>query len=428
MTDATSSGTKRRVKDLLPTHRTRRPALAAVVACAALLLAACSSDAATKSGAATTGAPTSGQSSTSATGATSSTAPASPSSAAPSPSAATTAPTTSVARAGGPMADAVTATTIATGLSVPWGLAFLPDGSALVGERTTGRILRLDGQGGSVEVQMLDSADRGEGGLLGLALSPNYAQDGLIYAYLTTDDDNRVVRFRLGEDPKPVLTGIPAASNHNGGRIAFGPDGLLYVTTGDALSSSRAQDPGSLGGKILRVTPDGEPAPGNPVPGNPLYSLGHRNVEGLAWDAAGRLFATEFGENTWDEVNLIEPGANYGWPDVEGDGGEPTFRDPLVTFPTSEASPSGAAILKSSAFPGYDGDMLIGALRGEGLIRLRLDGTSVADKEVLLSGTYGRLRTVAQAPDGSIWVTTSNTDGRGTPGRDDDQVIRLIPR
>ena len=326
------------------------------------------------------------------------------------------------------MANAITPTIIATGLSVPWGLAFLPDGRALVSERTTGRILALDGQGGKVEVQLLDSADRGEGGLLGLAVSPGYAQDGLVYAYLTTDSDNRVVRFRLGEDPRPVLTGIPPASNHNGGRIAFGPDGFLYVTTGDAQSSSRSQDPDSLGGKILRLTPDGDPAPGNPIPGNPLYSLGHRNVQGLAWDAAGRLFATEFGANTWDEVNLIEPGENYGWPEVEGDGGEPTYRDPLTTFPTSEASPSGAAILNGSAFPGYDGDMLIGALRGEGLIRLRLDGSTVADEEVLLSGTYGRLRTVAQAPDGSIWVTTSNTDGRGTPGRDDDQVIRLTPR
>lgn len=397
----------------------------------ALLTAACSGDDSSADGSgaagATTGADgasTTATAPTTASGAAPSTGPSSATSAAPS----STVPPTTVPRAEGPMADAVSVTSIATGMSVPWGVAFLPDGTGLVGERTTGRILHLDGQGGAVEVQFIDVADRGEGGLLGLAVSPTYAQDGLVYAYVTTDDDNRVVRFRLGEEPKAVLTGIPASSNHNGGRPAFGPDGFLYVTTGDAQSSSRSQDPDSLGGKILRITPDGDPAPGNPIPGKPLYSLGHRNVEGLAWDAEGRLFATEFGENTYDEVNLIEAGVNYGWPEVEGTGGEPDYRDPLITFPTSQASPSGAAILKGSAFPGYDGDLLIGALRGERLIRLRLDGTSVADTEVLLSGDYGRLRTVVQAPDGSIWVTTSNTDGRGSPGRDDDQVLRLTPR
>jgi glucose/arabinose dehydrogenase len=289
-----------------------------------------------------------------------------------------TAGSTTEPRAAGPLADVVDVTTIARGLQVPWGVAFLPDGSALVGERTTGRIVRLDGRGGVSDVQTLDSSERGEGGLLGLAVSPTYGQDGLVYAYLTTGNDNRVVRFRLGQAPEPVLTGIPAASVHNGGRLAFGPDGFLYVTTGDARTSANAQDPSSLSGKILRLTPDGRPAPGNPTPGSPVYSLGHRNVEGLDWDAEGRLFATEFGENRVDEVNLIEPGGDYGWPDVEGDGGAPRYRDPIITFPTSEASPSGAALLRGSLFPGYDGDLLIGALRGERLIRLRLDGADVA--------------------------------------------------
>ena len=403
-------------------------AAATALATLALLVAACSSDDASGDGASAAGPTSSSDGTAPTTSALSTTASSAPGASTSSPIAPpSTATATTVARADGPMADAVSVASVATGLSVPWGVAFLPDGSGLVSERTTGRILQLDGRGGAVEVQILDSADRGEGGLLGLAVSPGYAQDGLVYAYLTTNDDNRVVRFRLGEEPRPVLTDIPASSNHNGGRLAFGPDGFLYVTTGDAQSTSRSQDPDSLGGKILRITPDGDPAPGNPIAGNPLYSLGHRNVQGLAWDAEGRLFATEFGQNTYDEVNLIEPSVNYGWPEVEGTGGEPTYRDPLITFPTSQASPSGAAILQGSAFPGYDGDLLMGALRGEGLIRLRLDGAQVADTEVLLSGDYGRLRTVVQAPDGSIWVTTSNTDGRGTPGRDDDQVLRLTP-
>ncbi len=317
---------------------------------------------------------------------------------------------------------------VATNLEAPWGLAFLPNGDALVTERDTGRLLRLDGSGDVEEVQRLPASGVGEGGLLGIAVSPDYERDGLLYAYYSTDADNRVVRFRLGEEPEPVLTGIPVNSYHNGGRISFGPDGMLYVGTGDAGDTSSSQDRDSLAGKILRIEPDGDVPEDNPFPNNPAYSYGHRNVQGLAWDEAGQLYATEFGQNRFDEVNRIEPGANYGWPEVEGEGGEPEYVDPISTFSTDEASPSGAAILNGGAIPQWEGDFFMAGLRGERLWRLELDEDgSVTDREQLLVGEAGRLRHVAQAPDGSLWVLTSNRDGRGTPLPEDDRILRLAP-
>lgn len=317
---------------------------------------------------------------------------------------------------------------VATNLEAPWGLAFLPDGDALVTERDSGRLLRVDGSGEPEEVQSLPADGVGEGGLLGVALSPDYEEDGFVYAYYSTLEDNRVVRFRLGEEPKPVLTGIPVNSYHNGGRISFGPDGMLYVGTGDAGDTSNSQDRDSLGGKILRITPDGDVPEDNPFPGNPAYSYGHRNVQGLAWDAQGRLYATEFGQDRYDEVNLIRPGENYGWPYVEGEGGEPDYEDPISTWPTSEASPSGAAILVNGAIPQWEGDFFMAALRGERLWRLELgEGGTVTGRDQLLRAEAGRLRHVAQAPDGSLWVLTSNRDGRGTPAPQDDRILRLAP-
>lgn len=322
----------------------------------------------------------------------------------------------------------VETTVIATGLEVPWGLVFTPDGEAFVTERDSSRLSSVDSSGNVEELQKLPESGSGEGGLLGLALSPDYERDGLIYAYYTTDEDNRVARFRLGEDPEPILTGIPVQSYHNGGRIAFGPDGLLYVGTGDGGEPSNAQDLNSLGGKILRITPDGEVPEDNPFSDSPVYSYGHRNVEGLSWDSSGRLYASEFGSNRFDEVNLIEPGGNYGWPEVEGYGGEPEYTDPISTWPTSEASPSGAAILKGGAIPQWEGDFFMAALRGQRLYRLDLDGSgTVVGQEELLRGEAGRLRDVVQAPDGSLWVLTSNRDGRGNPVSDDDRILRLAP-
>jgi glucose/arabinose dehydrogenase len=323
---------------------------------------------------------------------------------------------------------APTVSVVAEGLEAPWGLAFLPDGDALVSERDSGRLLRVTPAGEVTEIQTLPAEGENEGGLLGIAVSPTFATDGLVFAHYTTAADNRVVRFTLGGEPEPILTGLPSAGIHNGGRLAFGPDGFLYVGTGDAGEPGNAQDPDSLGGKILRITPGGDPAPGNPS-GTAVYSLGHRNVQGLAFDAAGSLLAGEFGQSTFDELNRIEAGANHGWPEVEGEGGVLAgFTDPIVTWTPEEASPSGIAVLVGGAIPAWEGDVFLAALRGERLWRVDLDDSgAVVGREALLEGEYGRLRAVAQAPDGSLWVMTSNRDGRGDPAEADDRILRIGP-
>ena len=324
--------------------------------------------------------------------------------------------------------ERVEVSALATDLEVPWSFAFLPGGDALVTERDSGRLLRVSPSGDVREIQTLPEGGSGEGGLLGVAVSPDYEDDRYIYAYYTTGVDNRVVRFRMGETPEPILTGIPSNTYHDGGRIKFGPDGMLYVSTGDAGDSANSQDRSSLGGKILRIEPDGSIPPDNPFPGNPVYSYGHRNVEGLAWDSEGRLYASEFGASTWDEVNRIEAGENYGWPAVEGRGGEDQgYVDPITVWPTSEASPSGAEILVEGAIPQWEGDLFVSALRGERLWHLELNERGdVVDREKLLDGEVGRVRDVAQAPDGSLWVSTSNRDSYGSPLSDqDDRILRL---
>jgi glucose/arabinose dehydrogenase len=307
--------------------------------------------------------------------------------------------------------------TVATGLCVPWGLAFLPDGTALVSERDTARILSVTPDGRLTRVQEVpDVIPRGEAGLLGLAVSPTYQTDRWVYAYYTTLEDNRIARFHLGEQPQPILTGLPIEERHDGGRLAFGPDGMLYASVGDTDRRKLAQDPGSLAGKILRLTPDGRPAPGNPFPDSPVWSLGHRNVQGIAWDSRGRLFAAEFGQDRFDELNLIEPGRNYGWPDVEGTAGDPRFVDPIATWAPADASPSGIAIVGDRAY--------LACLGGQRLYRVELDGD---DAEPLLVGEYGRLRTVAAGPDGALWILTSNRDAHGQPVPEDDRLLHLPP-
>lgn len=310
-------------------------------------------------------------------------------------------------------------TVLASGLQVPWEVVFVGD-LAYLTERPTGRLLVREPDGTVSEVQRFAVDPDGEGGLLGLAASPDFAADGLLYAYLTTPEDNRIVRFRVGEQPQPILVGIPSGSIHNGGRLAFGPDGKLYATAGDAAQGARSQDPGSLGGKILRLEPDGSIPADNPIPGSPVYALGFRNPQGLAWDRQGRLYASELGPDRDDEVNLVVPGGNYGWPDVTGTAGRQGLLDPIAVRQPPEASWSGAAVLVDGAIGPWEGDLFVAALRGRRLWRFDLDGDGrLVDAEVLLDGEHGRLRAVRQAPDGSLWILTSN----GT----DDRVIRLGP-
>ncbi|GGF39649.1 oxidoreductase [Marmoricola endophyticus] len=320
--------------------------------------------------------------------------------------------------------------TVATDLDAPWGIGFLPDGSALVTERDTGDILQVtpgaDGakattkQVGSVDPNSSKGAEKG---LLGLAVSPTYAQDKQVFLYLTEDDDNRVLRgtFDNGRISglTPILTGIPSANIHDGGRMVFGPDGYLYVSTGESGDGPLAQDQSSLGGKILRITKDGKPAPGNPDPDSPVWTLGHRNVQGLAFDPDGRLWASEFGDQKFDELNLIQKGRNYGWPEVEGKGDKAGFTNPQVTWEPDSNSPSGLAYT--------DGHLWLGALQGERLWRVDVDGAKATNPTGFFVGDYGRMRSVVVAPDGNLWVTTSNRDGRGDPKQGDDRILEVSP-
>ena len=362
----------------------------------------------------------------------------------PGPSATTITPTSSAdadapSSAAGPGTPGPTApgpatlqvSTVATGLDTPWGLAFLPDGRAVVTSRDTGTVRLVDAAGTVTEAGTIDGvAPDGEGGLLGVAVSPTFATDHRLFVYYTAADDNRIATVELVDDAlrnqQVGFTGIPKAGIHNGGRLVVGPDGMLYVGTGDAGNRPTAQDPAAPGGKILRLTADLEPAPGNPddppLAGGAGWDLGHRNVQGLAFDDRGRLWAAEFGQDTWDELNLIEPGRNYGWPVVEGIGDQPQYTNPERVWATDDASPSGLAY--------WRGSLWLAGLRGERLWQIPLNtgaaaGPLTAEPIAHLDGTYGRLRTVAAAPDGSLWLTTSNTDGRGDVRDGDDRILRL---
>ncbi|MFE5334496.1 PQQ-dependent sugar dehydrogenase [Isoptericola sp. NPDC056573] len=414
-------------------HPTRRPAAAAPVAALVLLLAACGGpgddpDPATRSSS-------------------------------PEPTASDTPAGTSAAPAATPD---VSVETVVDGLDVPWGLAALPDGPLLISLRDEARLVVVDPDAGTTTDVTGPGADAlaaqttpdGEGGLLGVARDPG---SGDVFVYRTGADDNAVLRGALDGTElgglTTVLDGIPRAGHHDGGGLAFGPDGFLYVGTGDAGDGEASQDAASLAGKILRVTTDGDPAPGNPDPGSPVWTFGHRNVQGLGWDASGRMFASEFGQNTWDELNQIEAGGNYGWPDVEGPGleGQPQAGDgtvaPVAWWPTSDASPSGLAVTDDAVY--------LAGLRGERLWRVPFGSTaSGADEEdpspgaskgavdadgsarplgepqALLAGELGRLRNVAPVEPGGgdaggLWVLTNNTDGRGSPRDGDDRLVRV---
>jgi glucose/arabinose dehydrogenase len=272
-------------------------------------------------------------------------------------------------------------------------------------------VLGISADGEVREVRHIAGVVKGGGGLLGIAVSPTYATDGWIYVYYTTGVDNRIARFRYDDELEPILTGIPSGPAGNGGRIAFGPDRMLYAGTGDAGRPAAAQDPKGLAGKILRITPDGRAAPGNPDPGSPVWSLGHRDVRGLVWDREGRLYASELGENGVGELNLVEAGGDYGWPSQDG---HRTTR-PVATW-AAPAAPGGIAVLAGTVF--------VACRAGERLRRFGRDG---APDGALLAGQYGQLIDVALARDGSLWIVTANRDGRGVPVADDDRILRLSP-
>jgi glucose/arabinose dehydrogenase len=326
---------------------------------------------------------------------------------------------------------------VVKGLEIPWSFAFAPDGRLFVTERP-GRVRIVDIARGTSDVALTldDVFAEGEGGLLGLALDPAFASNRLLYLYYTAGTSrasaNRVVRYRESAgrlaEQTVLLDGIPANTIHDGGRLRFGPDGLLYVTTGDAANDSQAQDVASYAGKILRLNADGTTPRDNPF-SSPIYSYGHRNPQGLDWHpVTGDLWASEHGATGNDEINVIDRGANYGWPRIEGAQTMPMMRTPVVFYNPSVA-PSGASFYRGQRFPQFVNNFFVATLRGTLLLRLQIDAASrqVVGQERLLEGQFGRLRAVVTGPDGFLYFCTSNRDGRGSATSDDDRIARLVP-
>lgn len=326
-----------------------------------------------------------------------------------------------------PTSETPLSQTIASNLDVPWGLAFLPDGQILFTQRS-GEVLLIDKNGSLAEkpiAEISEVKEIGEGGLLGIAIHPQFSSNQYIYLYYTYSGNgfrtsNRVVRFRFDGktllDKLVVVDQIPGALFHNGGRLKFGPDNYLYITTGDAQQPSQSQDKSSLAGKILRVTDDGKPAADNPFK-TQVYSFGHRNPQGLAWDETGKLWATEHGSENKDEVNLILPGKNYGWPTIQGDQSQTNMEKAIIQSGEDTWAPSGAAFIKGSLF--------FGGLRGQALFEFDTKTNSIKKH---FFGEFGRIRDVVLGPDNHLYITTSNRDGRGKPKTDDDKIIRVNPQ
>lgn len=342
--------------------------------------------------------------------------------------------------------------TVVSGLEVPWGIAFLPGGDALVTERP-GRLrlvralpARKAGESSRPEVVAEIAVDAmEEGGLLGIAVHPRFQQNRFFYLYMTVRENgkksNRVERWRLAPDfgsarfDQRVVEDIPSAAYHDGGRIRFGPDGMLYVGTGDGREPDRSQDPKSLGGKLLRLTPDGDVPKDNPIAGNPMYLLGIRNTQGFDWKD-GRLHLTDHGPSGemlrrgHDEVNVASAGANLGWPLVYGCEKKAGMLAPSLTWDAA-VPPGGASFYTGTAIPEWRGSLLVGTLRSQHLHRVKFsdsDPGAVEGHEVYFENEAGRLRDVVMGPDGSLYLTTSNCDGRGDCGADRDKILRVVPR
>ena len=323
-------------------------------------------------------------------------------------------------------------TVVATGLEAPWELVFLPDRRGLLTERP-GRVVLLSRGFKSrrvVATLEVDTGGRKEGGLLGIALDPDFGRNRLVYLYRTAkSDENQVLRYRLSGNrlrlQRKIVGGLEASDSHNGGRIKFGPDRALWITTGEAYHEELAQDPGSLNGKILRLPlAKARGAGGRPE----IVSLGHRNVQGIDWQpGSGRLFITELGEENRDEVNIVRRGGNYGCPEARGsDNGGGRYVPAAWDTGTGNVAPSGAAFVKRRG-SAWTGSYVFGTLRGEQLIRLKVSGGRVVGEEHLFEDRFGRIRNVVEGPDGALYLLTSNRDGRGDPRSGDDRVIRLVP-
>jgi glucose/arabinose dehydrogenase len=328
-----------------------------------------------------------------------------------------------VRRSGGPRVE-----TVAEGLDVPWEIAFLPDGRALITERPGRvRLLSRDLKLEPNPVAEVDVDAVGEGGLLGIAVDPDFQRNGFVYLYRTVSSGNEVARYRLDGDhlreEAVVARGIQAGAIHDGGRVRFGPDERLYFSAGEAGQPDLSQDPGSLNGKILRLAPSEYRGKGARPE---VFSLGHRNPQGFDWQPRSRRFVEdEHGPEGNDELNVLHKGANYGWPEVQDGQRREGFTPPVAFYPTSIA-PSGATFVR---LPGskWTGDYLIGCLVGEQIRRVGFDGDRVTTNEALFEGRFGRLRTVVEGPDGALYALTNNTDGRGSPRAGDDRLLRIVP-
>jgi glucose/arabinose dehydrogenase len=330
---------------------------------------------------------------------------------------------------------------VAQGLEVPWALAFAPDGRIFVTERP-GRVRVI--QDGVLQARpfatLNDVVSVSESGLMGLALHPDFQNNGHLFVCYTYRDEggdlrNRIARLTddngAGTDHQSILDDIPGASRHDGCRLGFGPDGRLYVTMGDATEADAAQDLDSLSGKVLRLEADGSVPSDNPFPGSPVYTYGHRNPQGMAWHpVTGDLFITEHGPDRDDEVNILEAGNNYGWPRVTGPSSNPEYADPILSFTPTVAIAGAAFYYGDKLAASWEGDLVFASLKASHLQRVKLqppDFRTVASAEILFDQELGRLRAVALSPDGYLYFTTSNRDGRGQPQPSDDKVLRLAP-